>query len=285
MGERSAAHFLRMLRQELMGYAALTHPTLAFIVFVYVSPSAAAETTVPFVGCPGFGMSSPPAPNGPPFKVNFPENIASKLALYVGENLAILAPRGWSCSGHDTAMTRSLDVYLGKNFSIDEPSETITNWLAEDTGAILTIGSFGGAYFKEIIPSHDIPGYVENAHEGDRSIKTAKQFLVPKFQRDRIKYMNNSLLVFSTPPKVEGLGDLDMYNFFPYKINSPSNYPITGVAKLINSPKPGYLLFVLNIKLDNRSQYLVQYIKATSISCLSKSLEDFCLSKATYPDQ
>jgi hypothetical protein len=44
MGKRSAAHFLRMLRQELMGYAALTHPTLAtlaFFIFINQAPAKA----------------------------------------------------------------------------------------------------------------------------------------------------------------------------------------------------------------------------------------------------
>ena len=72
------------------------------VVLASVSMSAYAQTSVPYVGCPGDGQTGPyRAAKGSPKPVTLPLEVANKLAWYeykgdAGE-IGTLGPRGWNC--------------------------------------------------------------------------------------------------------------------------------------------------------------------------------------------
>ncbi|MFD2263886.1 hypothetical protein ACFSM5_13370 [Lacibacterium aquatile] len=61
---------------------------------------AAAQSKLPFVGCPADGQTGPI--DGPSAMANLPDvpaEMVEKLAYYATTNVGVLAPRGWSCFG------------------------------------------------------------------------------------------------------------------------------------------------------------------------------------------
>ena len=61
---------------------------------------AAAQVTVPFVGCVSDGQTGPvAAPRGATVAVPFSAEIAKELAYFSARGLGVLAPRNWTCFG------------------------------------------------------------------------------------------------------------------------------------------------------------------------------------------
>ena len=84
-----------------MRFAGIGLRTLAAVLAV-ASFSACAQTSVPYVGCPGDGQMGPyPAAKGSPKPVTLPPEIANKLAWYEYKGdagrIGTLGPRDWNC--------------------------------------------------------------------------------------------------------------------------------------------------------------------------------------------
>ncbi len=168
--------------------------------------AARAVSTVPFVGCVGTGWRGAAAPVGEPVQVDLPTDVAAKLAYYSGENLGVLAPRGWECAGGDSISNFSLRVVppgqpargpqvygvLLLATSSNDPNGQLVNML------------YGHAYFPQAVTQDLVAVWL--AHNSE-----VTAFAVTKYSDDVLDYDAADSVRFTTPAGRNGLG----LDFFP----------------------------------------------------------------------
>jgi len=149
-------------------------------------------------------MAGLPAPTGQPFTIDLPPAIASKLAIYAGEHLALLAPRGWECSANDGNDNMSLFVYpSGSSAATAGPIiATRVDGGGTENSINLTL-AYAARYFPRSISANEVSA----AAAEDGSAPSDILNLAPRFKTDRIVYLTQSLLEFTTPAGNPGLGN------------------------------------------------------------------------------
>ncbi len=157
---------------------------------------------VPFVGCPSDGQQGPlePPPAGKPPPL--PQATAGRLAWYKGNDLGVLAPRGWNCielygsSGSALLVTPERHdadgLFGGPGF--DGPFVIVSVAFGSTSGRF-TIASIAGPLFPVAAP------FVNDVlHEPDTDTKLVS------VAHDKLTRRSDTRVDFVTPPDKDGLG-------------------------------------------------------------------------------
>ncbi len=227
----------------------------SFLILAMASMSAKAQTSVPYVGCPGDGQTGPyAAAKGSPKPVNLPTAIANQLAWYEynGEagHIGALGPRGWNCF-----------VTIGSNgetlYIAPEPLDSAKllehrNWKGFSGPAIQLSASDGGTSGRFEVAK--VVARVFPAHRDyARSIIAegfgpAADYPFGPFPSDHLTYKGKDLVEFTTPAHRKGLGTMSWL--------LPSDEPITGFALLSIGPNVDTELLQLNVRLPPSLSFL-----------------------------
>jgi hypothetical protein len=248
-------------------------------------PTASAMSTVPFVGCPGGGMVDTSVPTGKSLQVAISKDLAAKLALYVGEYLAILGPRNWTCSGMGGTASRSLFLHpSGSNF-LTGPGIILTEVAADPPSGAPFILSYAGRYFPNIVDQKYIDNFVA-AFPSARSMN-GQNFIFPNRPGDRIIYLNQTMLEFQTPAMYAGLGP-SLYARSEEYTGAKLNYPVSGFMRLMLEQGGAYAIDTFSVALPKSSVELrspiINFGKACILRDKLNSTKPYCDIEANYSD-
>lgn len=212
------------------------------------SPNAMAASLVPFIGCPGngaFGTTSPDI--GRPVNVPLPRNVKSRLAIYSGAGLAILAPRGWHCTSFIGMSGGTLSILkYPKNQS--GPS-VIVSFGAED-------GAAYSNYFTKIF--------------------SPDKRLQEKYATDDLDNVAPDIIRYFTPPYHYGLGTDAIYPQ-PNKADLPI-LPTYGLIAVTVNRTPDIGSYYLSVRLPSQIQDLQEVIVGAFAKCMKGNYSISCQS-------
>lgn len=218
-----------------------------FLLLFVAATLGAAE--VPFAGCATSGQATTlEAPNGIATDVPVMADEAKDLAYYATANgMAVLAPRGWHCTGLHGSGGRALYV-------TPQPLEVVK-------------GITGPAVVLDDV-SHENSGRYEIAEILARLFPAYRAFARPiledieqpmprgPFQRDVLTYKSKTVVEFRTPARTVGMGT-------SYSWLKPGSAPVTGTVILLGNP-PDVLMLSLRLppNLAHLAPAMTHYIEA-----------------------
>lgn len=230
---------------------------LALSVCTFValaSPGHAA--TIPFVGCPIDADWGQVTPMGQPITVNIPDQVAAKLALYAGvENLGVLGPRGWQCSGQQAGGGNNMWIFP-KGGSVDSATVIAITSDVDNSGGTEGVGQYA-RYFPKII-SHQ----AANADAAGWN-QSPDQYIIKKYSADHLNYLTDSAFEFITPANHLGLGDVVL----PVREHTPEPTALTTYGLIAISSEDGTEIQSLIMRLPKKFDNLHTYIIDFSASC------------------
>src|SRR5579875_1988609 len=218
------------------------------LAFAVAGLLAHAQTSVPYVGCPGDGQTGPyPAARGKPKRVNLPPELADQLAWYEyngdAGQFGTLGPRGWNCFA--TIGSNGWTLYIAP-----EPLDSAKllehkNWKGFTGPAIQLSGSDGGTSGRfevaqvvaRVFPAHR--DYARTIIK--EGFGPASDYPFGPFPSDHLTYKGKELVEFITPARQRGLGTMSWL--------LPSDQPITGFALLSIGPNVDTELLHLSLRL------------------------------------
>jgi len=240
---------------------------LSCLFFAATRLSAHAQSSVPYIGCPGDGQTGPYiAAKGSPRPVNLPPAIADRLAWYEyngdAGRFGTLGPRGWNCFATIGSDGWTLCV-------APEPLKSAKllehrNWKGFRGSAIQISCSDGGTSGRfevakvvaRVFPAHRNYALSIIAEGFGR----ASAYPFGPFPSDHLTYKGKDLVEFTTPAHRNGLGTMSWL--------LPSDQPISGFAVLaIGSGVDTELLHLcsrLPPSLSFLSAMLIQQAEATA---------------------
>jgi hypothetical protein len=216
---------------------------------------AQAQTSVPYIGCPGDGQTGPyAAAEGSPKSINVPPAMADQLAWYeykgdAGE-FGTLGPRGWNCFA--TIGSNGWTLYIAPEMLDSAKLLEHRNWKGFMGPAIQLSGSDGGTSGRFEVAQ--VVARVFPAHRAyARSIIAegfgpASDYPFGPFPSDHLIYKGKELVEFTTPARRKGLGTMSWL--------LPSNEPITGFALLSIGPGVDTELLHLSLRLSPSLSFL-----------------------------
>lgn len=190
-----------------------------------------AQTTVPYVGCPGDGQTGPySAAKGSPKPVNLAPGIADKLAWYEYKGdagqIGTLGPRGWNCFvviGSDGEF-----LYVAPESPNSAKILEHKNWKGFTGPAIqlsLSEGGTSGRFEVAKTVARVFPVYRNYARKIiAEGFGPASDYPFGPFPSDHLKYKGKKLVEFTTPAHHKGLGTMSWL--------LPSDQPVIGFASL-----------------------------------------------------
>jgi hypothetical protein len=200
-----------------------TRTVLSALLFSLTLPLAA-QSTVPFIGCPADGQAGPlDPPIGTPKHLSIPANIAAQLAYYqAGQGPGVLGPRGWSCfetygsGGGSLFLTPTHhddSFFFSDDRSLSGPA---IQYIGLEGG---TSGRFEVAHIAARVFPHFRP-FVKKVIAED--LEPASNFHFGPFPADKLTHKSDHLVEFITPSNSVGLGTQSWLSKGPG--------PITGFA-------------------------------------------------------
>ena len=226
---------------------------LALAALPAFAQPATAASTIPFVGCPSRSDGGPITPSGEPIKANIPENIANKLALYVNVfNLAVLAPRGWKCSGWQSVGGNSISIYPSSS-SLHETSVV----------SIASTAYTNGIPNKYVLYFPTIMTMKAALNEAAAWGETPDQYIIKRYFSDHITYIDKTTIEFVTPANHVGLGDTLLSNPDVKPVPVPLRiYGLIGYNMTRDSYEE-----TLAVELPENLSYLHTYITSFAEDC------------------
>lgn len=192
------------------------------------STAHAQRSTVSFVGCPSDGQLGPqPAPKSSTQKVNLNASTSPGLAYYQTEDgTAVLAPKGWHCFG--TYGSSGSAIFVSP-VEIDSKALFSDAWkgfqrpvveLSESLGG--TSGRWAvGSMIARVFPAYT--GFIVKMQQMGFDPSTT-HFTSSPFPTDRLRYLNQHVVEYTTPPHRTGVGTMSGLR--------PDELSITGVQIL-----------------------------------------------------
>ncbi len=216
---------------------------------------AHAQSSVPYIGCPGDGQTGPyAAGKGSPKLVNLPPAIADQPAWYEyngdAGHFGTLGPRGWNC--FVTIGSNGWTLYVAPELLDSAKLLEHTNWKGFRGPAIQLSGSDGGTSGRFEVAK--VVARVFPAHRDyARSIIAegfgpASDYPFGPFPFDRLTYKGKDLVEFTTLAHRNGLGTMSWL--------LPSDQPIIGFALLTIGPDVDTELLHLSIRLPPSLSFL-----------------------------
>lgn len=230
-------------------------PPLFCLVFAAASLLAHAQTSVPYIGCPGDGQTGPyAAAKGLPKQVNLPPATADQLAWYEyngdAGQFGALGPRGWNCFA--TIGSNGWTLYIAPEVLDSAKLLQHRNWKGFTGPAIQLSGADGGTSGRFEVAK--VVARVFPAHRAyARSIIAegfgpASDYPFGPFPSDYLTYKGTDLVEFTTPAHQQGLGTMSWL--------LPSDEPITGFALLNIGPDVDTELLHLSFRLPPSLSFL-----------------------------
>jgi hypothetical protein len=244
-------------------------PLTCFLVFAVASLLAHAQTSVPYIGCPGDGQTGPyAAARGEPKRVDLSPATANQLAWYEyngdAGHFGMLGPRGWNCFA--TIGSNGWTLYIAP-----EPLDSTKllehkNWRGFTGPTIQLSGSDGGTSGRfevaqvvaRVFPAHR--DYARTIIK--EGFGPASDYPFGPFPSDHLTYKSKELVEFTTPARQRGLGTMSWL--------LPSSQPIHGFALLSIGPNVDtellHLSFRLPLSLSQLGASLIQQAEANGSS-------------------
>ena len=239
------------------------------VVLAAVSMSACAQTSVPYVGCPGDGQTGPyQAAKGSPKPVDLTLEVANKLAWYEYKGdagqIGTLGPRGWNC--FVTIGSNGETLYVAPEAMNSANILEHKNWKGFTGPAIQLSGSDGGTSGRFEVAqmvARVFPAYRSYARKIiAEGFGPASNYPFGPFPSDQLTYKGKKLVEFTTPSHHKGLGTMSWL--------LPSDQPIVGFALLTIGPDIDtellHLSFRLPPSLSTLSATLIQQAEADASS-------------------
>jgi hypothetical protein len=248
----------------------------------FIAPPARAASTIPFVGCSASGSQDVPAPSGDPTELNIPANIAAQLALYAGAYEAVIAPRGWNCTGGfgTDAISLSIAPPKGSQYAKDS-SITIRSDRAGTRTADYDINTIGRTYFPKLVSAENYKGFVADWNSRGGSVAPVQ---APRYSTDRLTYLSQPAFEYETPPNKNGIAQLSN--------GVASHFAQHGIISIQGKYLPDYneddrVVSFINAVLPPDLVYLTPYILVASRPCMLDYDAASCKihDGITYPDQ
>lgn len=223
MASRIVRHLFKSLLVTLGACAVLT-------------PPAYADSHIPFVGCRvNVQGELHKAPQGPDIAVSLAADTAGKLAFYkADQGIGVIGPRGWNC--FETDGSSGWALYLTPD-KIDPSMFYSQDWKGFSGPAIelgLSDGDTSGRFEVAEIVARVFPKYRSFvAHVIAEGIRPSSDFPFGPYPKDRLRYRNDHMVEFQTPPATPGLGTASRLQ--------ANNNPILGAAIFKPTGEP-YLL-------------------------------------------
>lgn len=225
------------------------------LLFAVARSSAHAQTSVPYIGCPGDGQTGPyAAAKGSPKAVNLPAAAADKLAWYEyngdAGHFGTLGPRGWNC--FVTIGSNGWTLYIAPETLDSAKLLEHRNWKGFTGPAIQLSGSDGGTSGRFEVAK--VVARVFPAHRDyARSIIAegfgpAADYPFGPFPSDHLTHKGKDLVEFTTPAHRNGLGTMSWL--------LPSDQPINGIALLTIGPQVDTELLHLSLRLPPSLYFL-----------------------------
>ena len=212
-----------------------------------------AASTIPFVGCPSDSDGGPITPTGEPIIANIPEDIANKLALYVNVfNLAVLAPRGWKCSGGQAVVDNSISIY--------PPSSSPHNTSVISIAHVAYTNRIPNKY---VLYFPTIMTMKAALNEAAGWGQTPDQYIIKRYLSDRITYIDKTTIEFMTPANHVGLGNALLSN----PDDTPVPVPLTIFGLIGYNMTGDSYEETLAVELPESLSYLHAYIISFAKDC------------------
>lgn len=218
------------------------------VLFAAVSSSAYAQTSVPYVGCPGDGQTGPyTAAAGSPKPVNLSPQIANNLAWYEYKGdagqIGMLGPRGWHC--FVTIGSNGETLYVAPETLESAKILEHKSWEGFIGPAIQLSASDGGTSGRFEVAkavARVFPAYRSYARKIiAEGFGRASDYPFGPFPSDHLTYKGKKLVEFTTPSYHKGLGTMSWL--------APSDEPIIGFVKLTIGPNVDTGLLQLSLRL------------------------------------
>ncbi|MGD0798414.1 MAG: hypothetical protein ABR910_11880 [Acidobacteriaceae bacterium] len=216
---------------------------------------AHAQTSVPYIGCPGDGQTGPyAAAKGSPKPVNLPPAIADQLAWYEyngdGGHFGTLGPRGWNC--FVTIGSNGWTLYVAPELLDSAKLLEHKNWNGFRGPAIQLSGSDGGTSGRFEVAKVVARVFPAHRNYARRIIAEgfgrASEYPFGPFPSDHLTYKDKDLVEFTTPAHRKGLGTISWL--------LPSDQTITGFALLTIGPDVDPELLQLSLRLPPSLSFL-----------------------------
>jgi len=226
-----------------------------FLILAMASMFVKAQTSVPYIGCPGDGQTGPyAAAKGPPKPVNLPAAIANQLAWYEynGEagHIGTLGPRGWNC--FVTIGSDGETLYVAPEMLDAAKLLEHKNWKGFTGPAIqlsVSDGGTSGRFEVATVVARVFPAHRDYARKViAEGFGPASDYPFGPFPADLLTYQGRNLVEFITPAHQKGLGTMSWL--------LPSDQPITGFALLSIGPDIDTELLHLSFRLPPSLSHL-----------------------------
>lgn len=234
---------------------------LLLTVFAFAAGLSYAQTSVPYVGCPGDGQTGPyTAAKGSPKPVNLPPAVAGQLAWYeykgdVGQ-FGTLGPRGWNC--YIAIGSDGLFLYVAPEPLNSAKILEHRSWNGFQ-GPVIQLsapeGGTSGRFEVAQVVARVFPAHHDYARKIiAEGFGPASNYRFGPFPTDRLEYKSKELVEFTTPAHHKGLGTMSLL--------LPSDKPITGFALLSIGRDIDTELLQLNVRLpDSLSKLSAVFIQ------------------------
>ncbi len=246
----------------------------AFSLFLAAASLLAhAQSSVPYIGCPGDGQTGPyVAAKGSPKPVSLPSAMADQLAWYEyngdAGHFGTLGPRGWNC--FVTIGSNGWTLYIAPEMLDSTKLLEHKDWRGFNGPAIqlsVSDGGTSGRFEVAKVVARVFPAHRDYARKIiAEGFGPASDYPFGPFPSDHLTYKGRNLVEFITPAHRNGLGTMSLL--------LPSDQPITGFALL--SIGPGidtellHLSFRLPPSLSQLGAPLIQQAEAGASSEFSE---------------
>lgn len=219
-----------------------------FLILAMASMLAKAQTSVPYIGCPGDGQTGPyAAAKGSPKPLNLPTAIANQLAWYEysGEagHIGTLGPREWNC--FVTIGSNGETLYIAPETLDAAKLLEHKNWKGFTGPAIqlsVSDGGTSGRFEVAKMVARVFPAHLAYARKViAEGFGPASDYPFGPFPADLLTYKSSNLVEFVTPAHRKGLGTMSWL--------LPADQPITGFALLSIGPDIDTELLHLSFRL------------------------------------
>jgi hypothetical protein len=219
---------------------------LALLAQEKATPASPQRTavSVPFVGCASDGQTGPQeAPSGTTISVSISLEAADQLAYYTsGQEVGVLAPRGWYCfgtygSGGDTLFVSPQSINTASLFSAER-----RGFSGPAIEISYSSGGTSGRFEVAEVIARVFPAYKPFVTRIVEEFgQPASSFPFGPYPKDILTYKGKTVVEYKTPAQTEGLGT--------HSSLKKNDSPIYGAAILIGQT-PDLLLLSVRLPPD-----------------------------------
>lgn len=240
----------------------IAYLVVAIAAFGVTIAHADDEVKVPFIGCPSDGQTGPLGPpTGTARTVHLSAKLPGAIAFYQGEGGAgVFAPAGWHClalygsSGEAIIVSANALPKSGvpSGNSIDAPVIEYSALSGE------TSGRFGVAIYGHMLFPDLTKDFVQGVE--DEGIESKSDIEEARYPKDKLTFLNKTLVQFETPANTKGLGTEGYVNV--------SQASITGLVAL-DDGDDGMGISILRVSMGAKDDVWTPILLKLNTPCLT----------------